>query len=382
VSPSPSPALERPDRAASGAPRWAPPPRSVVWAAALAFATLGIYLSRELVLLLILSGIVAYLINPLVKRAEARAIRREVAVTILYLGLIASLGGAAYLLGPRIRSEVKAMAESSPSFAERLDDAVDTIVREIIAEYPAARRLLPGRETRYARLNAFIERQTASLPYLVTHLAPFVVATIFVPFFSYFLLRDSRKIIQFLMDRVPVPHIETSVAIWCEIDRIIGRYLRGVAMDGLVMGAAAGAGLWALGVNYPLLLGALTGIANVVPYLGPILGGGAAMLMALVQFKSAGAMAKVLVLYVSIKLLDDVLVQPITIGKSVHLHPMLLLASVIAGGHALGLIGMIFAVPAVTVLQEVSRILLERRRYHGAPAMDRHHRVPTQPYVC
>jgi predicted PurR-regulated permease PerM len=153
-------------------------------------------------------------------------------------------------------------------------------------------------------------------------------------------------------------------------------------MDGLVMGAAAGAGLWALGVNYPLLLGALTGIANVVPYLGPILGGGAAMLMALVQFKSAGAMAKVLVLYVSIKLLDDVLVQPITIGKSVHLHPMLLLASVIAGGHALGLIGMIFAVPAVTVLQEVSRILLERRRYHGAPAMDRHHRVPTQPYVC
>jgi predicted PurR-regulated permease PerM len=185
------------------------------------------------------------------------------------------------------------------------------------------------------------------------------------------------------MDRLPPAHIETSVAVWCEIDRVIGRYLRGLAMDGLVIGVAAASGLWVLGVNYPLLLGAFSGLANVVPFLGPILGGGVAMLVALIQFKSLAPLGKVLMLYLAIKLLDDVVIQPMTIGHSVHLHPPLLIASVIVGEHAFGLIGMIVAVPAVTVLQETTKLMLERRRYQaGLPDTHPRKGVRIQSYVC
>ena len=107
------------------------------------------------------------------------------------------------------------------------------------------------------------------------------------------------------------------------------------------------------------------------------------MLIALIQFKSLAPLAKVLMLYLAIKLLDDVVIQPMTIGHSVHLHPMLLIASVIVGEHAFGLIGMIVAVPAVTVLQEIIKLILERRRYR-AGLSDAHSRkgVPIQPFVC
>ena len=360
-----------------------PPPSSIIWAVGIAIMVLILYVSRGLVLLLILSAGLAYLINPLVKMAESVAIKRGVAVTALFLGIGTSLIVTAYFLVPRLRAEVTALSSGSPSFTERLDEAIDAVQEEIMAEYPSARRLFPAREARYDRLNAFISQQTSNLPGLVGHLATIVLGAVLIPFFAYFLLRDNQKIIQFLMDRLPTPQIETSVAVWCEIDRIIGRYLRGLAMDGLVIGTAAALGLWALGVNYPLLLGAFSGLANAVPYLGPILGGGMTVLIALMQFKSLAPLGNVLILYLFIKLLDDVVIQAATIGRSVHLHPILLLASVTTGGHAFGLIGMILAVPAVTVLQEVSKLLLERRRYQaGIPAPHPGKGIHTQPYVC
>jgi len=70
----------------------------------------------------------------------------------------------------------------------------------------------------------------------------------------------------------------------------------------------------------------------------------------------------VVVLFLAIKVLDDTVIQPFTIGRSVHLHPALLLGSVVVGNHALGVLGMIVAVPAATVLQESVRLLLEHRR--------------------
>ena len=63
-----------------------------------------------------------------------------------------------------------------------------------------------------------------------------------------------------------------------------------------------------------------------------------------------------------VKVLDDTIIQPFTIGRSVHLHPALLLGSVVVGSHALGVLGMIIAVPVATVLQETARLLLEHRR--------------------
>ncbi len=163
-----------------------------------------------------------------------------------------------------------------------------------------------------------------------------MLAAVLIPFFSYFFLRDSRRITKFVLDRLPASHIETTVAVWCEIDRTVGRYLRGLAIEGIMVGVSAALGLTILGVNYPLLLGVVTGLANVVPYLGPIIGGAAAILVTLVQFKSLSVIAQVVVLYLSLKLLDLLAIQPLVVGRGNNLHPVLLIASIIVGESALG----------------------------------------------
>ena len=359
------------------------PPPSILWALAIAVVALLAYVSQDLVLLVLLSATVAYLINPLVKVAESALIKRKVAVAAIYLCTGVAFLVTAYFVLPHLHAELNTLSGNLPSFSQRFDEAVDTLQNEIVANYPAADGLFSSREVRYEKLNSFIERQVADVPLLLSHLASIVLAGVLIPFFSYFFLRDSRRILKFVLDRLPPGHIETTVAVWCEIDRTVGRYLRGLAIEGMVVGVFAALGLSILGVNYPLLLGVVTGLANVVPYLGPIIGGAAAALVALVQFKSLSVIAQVVAWYLCIKLLDLVAIQPLAVGKSNELHPVLLIASIIVGGHALGIIGMIIAVPVITVLQRIAKLLFERRRSQPQ-TLDAHpsSSPPIQPYVC
>jgi predicted PurR-regulated permease PerM len=359
------------------------PPPSIIWALAIAVVALLVYVSQDFVLLVLLSATVAYLINPIVKVAESAMIKRNVAVAAIYLGIGVAFLVTAYFVFPHLRAEVNALSGNLPFFSQRFDEAVDTIQNEIVASYPAAEGLFSTREVRYERLNSFIEQQVADVPLLLSHLASILLAAVLIPFFSYFFLRDSRRITKFVLDRLPPGHIETTVAVWCEIDRTVGRYLRGVAIEGIVVGVLAALGLAILGVNYPLLLGVVTGCANVVPYLGPIIGGTAAILVALVQFKSLSVIAQVVILYLSLKLLDVVVIQPLAVGKGNDLHPVLLIASVIVGGHAWGIVGMIIAVPLITILQRIATLLFERRRY-PTQVLDSHPNggVQSHPYVC
>src|SRR5262245_37830062 len=358
------------------------PPPSIIWALAIAVVALLVYLSQDFVMLLLLSATVAYLINPIVRVAETAMIKRKVAVTTIYLGIGVAFLVTTYFVLPYLRAEVNTLSGNLPFFSQRFDEAVDAIENEIVANYPAADGLFSTREVRYEKLNSFIEQQVADVPLLLSHLASIVLAAVLIPFFSYFFLRDSRRIVKFVLDRLPPGHIETTVAVWCEIDRTVGRYLRGVAIEGIVVGVFAALGLAILGVNYPLLLGVVTGLANVVPYLGPIIGGAAAILVALVQFKSLAVVAQVAILYLFVKLLDLIAIQPLAVGKGNDLHPVLLIASIIVGGHAWGIVGMVIAVPMITILQRIASLLLERRRYSShmldsRPKSD----VQLQPYV-
>jgi predicted PurR-regulated permease PerM len=319
------------------------------------------YLFSGLVLPLLLALVAAYLLHPLVWWAESITIRRSVAVTALYLAIGAAIVVAWATLGARIRAEVGTLVDSLPTFAQRLEVALEVAVRDLAEMAPWLRRMLARFPAGSGWMERLVESRAENVPHVLEHAGSVLLMVVLVPVFAFFLLRDSPRLIRFLMDRIPPAHIETSVAVWCEIERIIGRYLRGIALDGVAFGTLAALGLWALGAPYPLLLGVFAGVANAVPVLGPVLGAMAAGVAQLTQTQSLLAVGQVALLFVGLKLVDDAVLQPLTIGRSLHLHPMLLLASVVAGHQAFGILGMVVAVPLVTVLQEVTRLLLEHR---------------------
>ena len=333
------------------------PGRLLVWGGLAALA----WLARGLVLPVFLAVALAYLLSPAVAWADALGIRRSVAVSALYAVIIAVLVVAGFLLGPGMLAEASALMDRLPALARQIDVGLDAAVRELAESAPGLRRLLPESGDWVQRF--VLDRGPGEPGDLFEHMGHAFLLAILVPFFAFFLLRDMHRLIAAAMDRLPPQHVETSVAVWRELNGVIGRYIRGLVLDGLVVGALAALGLWAARVPYPLLLGAFAGVANVVPFVGPLLAAAAAgLVVVLTPGQGLAGVGRVALLFLVIKVLDDTIIQPFTIGRSVHLHPALLLGSVVIGSHVLGVLGMIIAVPVATVLQETARLLLEHRR--------------------
>ncbi len=359
-------------------PRFAPEPGSrsapasgssaglLPWALGAAAAAAVGYLFRNLLLSALLGALLAYLLNPLVTWAQGFGIRRSVAVVGLFAGAAVIVVGSGILLVPRYRAEVMGVASRLPSLTATLESGIDRATVEIGEAYPGLKRFLPTQKEE-GWLEKLIEERVGGAADLVGQASAIVLPVILVPLFAFFLLRDGGRIIGFLIDRLHPAHVEASVAVWCEIDRIIGRYLRGLALEAIVIGIMATIGLWAIGVPLPLLLGAFTALVNPLPYFGVILAVTAAGVVSLAYGQSLGTVGWILVLYVLIRLLDDVVVAAVAIGGSVHLHPMLVLASILAGENTFGLLGMVIAVPLVTVVKESARLLLEHRRTLARP---------------
>jgi predicted PurR-regulated permease PerM len=369
-----------PEPSPSPAPRG---PSALGWLAITAAAVAAGVLLRGLVIPIALAALLAYFLNPLVTRIQGLGLRRSVAVTALFAAFAALLALLALVVAPRFRAEGLALWSNLPVLAHTLEVGIDGLQKELVTSYPQAARFLPKEPRQEGWLLALIETRLGDASELMAHVGLIAFVVALTPLFAFFILRDAETIVAYLMDRLRPVHIETSVAVWCEIDRIIGRYLRGLALDAIVIGALATVGLWLIGAPYPLLLGAFTALVNPLPYLGTILSVGVAGIVAIANGQPLGRVGWIVVLYALIRVLDDLAVAAVTIAGSVHMHPMLVLVSILVGEQTLGLLGMVVAVPLVTVVKEIARLLLEHRRNLArphVPATGRRTRVPE--YVC
>ncbi len=311
----------------------------------------------HLLMMLIISAVIAYILSSAISGLERLGIRRSVAVILLFGGGLVLVILADIIFIPDLKREIGNAYARFPEFSTRFEGALLSSSRNSPVFESGVRNLVDG----VFGPNGFLEK-TLSISEILTQATPFVMGLILVPFFVFFLLKDWPVILKRIMDWVPPSYVETTISVISEINILVGKYLRGLAADCFFVGVMASVGLWLIGINYPITLGILSGVANIVPYLGPITGCLLAGVIAVAQFNSLEPMLNVVLLYVSIRLTDDLLIQPLIIGKSVKLHPMLLVITIILGERLFGISGMILGVPAVTVAQKTVGILLEHRR--------------------
>jgi predicted PurR-regulated permease PerM len=245
-----------------------------------------------------------------------------------------------------------------PVISRQVQDALLLTAQDSAGKYPFIESSIKELVHNVFGPSGFLER-TLKASEILMQATPFIMALILVPFFVFFLLKDWPGVMKRAIGWVPPSYVETTISVIEEINILVGKYLRGLAADCFVMGALASAGLWLIGINYPITLGILSGVANIIPYFGPVIGCTVSSLIALMQYRSFDPLLNVVVLYLVIKLVDDLVIQPLLIGKGVHLHPMLLVITLIIGEKLFGIIGMILGVPLVTAAHKTAGILLE-----------------------
>jgi predicted PurR-regulated permease PerM len=141
---------------------------------------------------------------------------------------------------------------------------------------------------------------------------------------------------------------------------MLGRYIRGQIIESIFIAIMISIALSILGINFALLIGIFAGIANLIPFLGSIVGATIACLVGIVEFKEIFIIFKIIPTFIVIQFIDNHLVQPLVLGLNVNLSPIAIIFAILAGAHIFGIIGMLFAVPTLAIIKSIFFLFLKK----------------------
>ena len=130
----------------------------------------------------------------------------------------------------------------------------------------------------------------------------------------------------------------------------------------IIISTLASSGLWLIGLEYPILVGIFAGLANLIPYFGPVAGTIAAFIVAIVTGAPPVFFLYIIFVFLVVNVMDNVLVQPLVLARAANLHPLVVIFLVLTGSKLGGILGMLLAVPTASLLQVVLIILYEELR--------------------
>jgi predicted PurR-regulated permease PerM len=128
-------------------------------------------------------------------------------------------------------------------------------------------------------------------------------------------------------------------------------FVRAWIFDATFVGTMLGFGFYFIGIPSALPLGVIAGLGHLIPYFGPIIGGVPAIILSIMQTGDLSQVPLIIIAVLAVYAVDNGFVQPYVFGKSVDIHPILIILLIIAGGQIFGLLGMLLAVPVATVIK-------------------------------
>jgi predicted PurR-regulated permease PerM len=293
--------------------------------------------------------ILVYLLNPIVSRLSRR-MPRIVAALITYVVALSLVGmGLSYLI-PIVADQVTGFAKSLPGLFTRLLVSLDAVAQRFNFRLDAETAL--GAEGQRAILNYL-----GSLLSLTRGVFHFVLVVILGPILAFYLLVDLPKMQRGVVAMVPQRRRAGFQAVMDKLGRAVGGFFRGQLLVSLFVGTASAIVLWAVGLPYWAVVGLITGLFNLIPLIGPWIGGIIAAFIAFTASEPIGGLLHLdpgwpLAIGSGIGLLivqqiDNHIMSPNIVARTVKLHPVTVMLALLAGGTLVGLWGMLLAVPAV-----------------------------------
>ncbi|ERJ82988.1 hypothetical protein HMPREF1987_01214 [Peptostreptococcaceae bacterium oral taxon 113 str. W5053] len=307
----------------------------------------------RMIMVLIISGVVAYILNPAVDFFERKKIKRIWAILLVYLIILGVLFLIGLSVAPKIIEEVK-------NFFLYLPKNVTSFLNSVWIWSEKFLKTNPGLQDYVSKVNEALKEAVyklqANLVSIGGNLTDYaknalshLLNVILIPVVAFYYLKDKEKIKASLIKKIPEGQRESWLQLGCQIDASMGQFIQGRLLMAVFVGVATAIVLWILGVNYAVVIGAITCIADIIPYIGPLLGFLPAVIIAFIQQPMKALWVGIA--FVLIQWVENNLVGPKLLGDSTGLHPLTVLLCLIIGGGMFGVLGMIFSVPVVAIVK-------------------------------
>jgi predicted PurR-regulated permease PerM len=299
---------------------------------------------KSVITTVILALFLAFLLEPVVNFIENRGLNRLLATIIVFLFI---LTGATLALKFGAPTVVKEVQHLSSGMHESQTGSLSTDISNKLAEaIPLMANPMIQEEVRTKIDNLLRKSFTMVFDIIST-----AVSIVMLAFILFFFLIEGRRMKKAVVSWVPNRYFEMTLILLHKTSTQLGKYIRGQLIVASIVGALSIFALYQLEIRYFFFIGALAGLANMIPYFGPIVGAIPAVIIALIDTGSFGVVAVIAVAFAAIQLFENVFVSPFVVAKSVELHPLTIIIVVMIGGKLMGIVGMLLAVPTASIIK-------------------------------
>lgn len=331
--------------------------KDLLWFLAILFLLWFLYQVRSIVLLFFITGSIAYIINPTITRfAHKLKLRKGLAIGIFYIMIISPIIAILILILPILGNQIMSLVRDIPKYYEFLVDSLKHL-QDTIRTSPEMQKLL---DSFLASIRPRIENYLATIGikafnFIVT-LTNSIFTLILATVLNFYFLIDMENIEKWFMNILPQNIKDKTLNALKEINVSFKSFLKAQAILCLFVGLADGLGAWILGVNYALILGIIAGFTEIIPYLGPFLGAIPAIVIALTI--SPWKALEIAIWYLVVQQIEAHFVVPNVMGKTMGLHPLTVIFSLLVFGKLLGFWGVILAVPIVAIMKIILKVYI------------------------
>ncbi len=334
------------------------------WLTALAVFVAFVWLLRDVLMPFAAGLVLAYLLDPLADRLEKWGLGRLGATLLILVLFVAMFIGLLIVVAPLLATQAMAFIDKVPGYVMRLQSLL-TEQGGPLLERVGGEKVLQDLQKSLGDVvgqgATWLGRFLTSLWSGGQALIGIVSLLVVTPVVAFYLLLDWDHMIDKMDSWVPVDQRTTVRQIAGDIDTAISGFLRGQTLVCLILGAIYAAGLFALGLNFGVLIGLSAGILSFIPYIGSLLGLLVAVSVAIAQFWPDMAMiGLVLLVFVVGQFIEGNILSPKLVGETVGLHPVWLMFALLAAGSLFGFLGLLLAVPIAAAIGVLTRFALQQ----------------------
>ena len=297
--------------------------------------------------------VVIYVLNPVVTRLEKRGIARWLGSCLSYTILLGILTLLGFLIIPSIADQGRELAENFPTIYDDLVTDLENFADEVglgAVDLPSYDEL---QESIADTQGDFFNDQLAEITDITLGVLETLFLVILAPVIAFYVLLDLPTLRRKTTALIPHQHQAETAHVARQLGDAVGGFLRGQVLVAFIVGVMTSFGFWLVGLPFWLLIGMIAGLLNIIPFVGPWVGGTLGVLVALATKDLQTALWAVVVAVV-VQQIDNHIVSPTVLRVTVRLHPALIILGLIAGAALGGFWGLVLTVPVMASVKIIT----------------------------
>ncbi len=310
----------------------------------------------------VLAVALIYVLNPVVHRLENMGVPRMLggfAAFVLLIGVITLVG---FLIVPSLREQAASFSTDLPTLYDETAADIERLIQGIgfedveVPSYEEVQGFIDDPDNQDRFISAITERLGAVTSGIIEAILVFFIA----PVIAFYILIDLPRIREETVELIPAVNRDEVIHVGRNLGHAVGGFLRGQVLVALIVGVLTSVGFLIIGLQFWLIIGLVAGFLNIIPFVGPWVGGGLGFIVGLFQEGiTKGLLAAGVALIV--QQIDNNFVSPTVLRATVRLHPAVVILVLLLGGAVGGLWGVLLAVPVAASIKIVAGHLWRTR---------------------